>query len=85
MRKKLLINCEEATTLCCKNQHKEASFYDKIRLGLHVFMCKRCREFSKQNNLLTKIFSVHLKKCEEQHLSEAEKVALQKKLEEIDN
>ncbi|MCK0130302.1 hypothetical protein MWU59_02205 [Flavobacteriaceae bacterium F08102] len=84
MSKKIIINCEEATTLCCKNQHKEASFYDKIRLGFHVFLCKRCREFSKQNTLLTKIFGLHLKKCEEHHLSDVEKRELQKKIKEFD-
>ena len=37
------INCDEATTICDKNQYKEASFWEKLKLGIHIFICKKCR------------------------------------------
>lgn len=53
---KLFISCDEATTICDKNQYGEASLYDKLRLNLHFLRCKICRVYTKQNTLLTKIF-----------------------------
>ncbi len=53
---KLFISCDEATTICDKNQYGEASLYDKLRLNLHFLRCKICRMYTKQNTLLTKIF-----------------------------
>ena len=53
MGKKFFINCDEATTICDKSQYGEASLYDKIRLNIHMIMCKHCRKYTKQNSLMT--------------------------------
>ena len=60
MSKKIMISCDEATTICDKNQYGEASFWEKIKLNLHLLMCKHCRGYSKQNHLITKIVGKYL-------------------------
>ena len=56
MGKKILISCDEATTICDKNQYKEASVLDKVRLILHMLVCRYCRDYSRQNTTLTGLF-----------------------------
>jgi len=56
MGKHLMISCDEATTICDKNQYKEASVLDKIRLTFHLLVCKYCRDYSKQNSTMTALF-----------------------------
>ena len=60
MSKKVMINCDEATTLCDKNQYCEATFWDKMRLQMHLFLCKKCGLYSEQNKMMSKIFKTHL-------------------------
>lgn len=56
MFKKFEITCDEATTICDKNQYGEASFFDKIKLNIHFLGCKICALYTKQNTMLTKIY-----------------------------
>ena len=79
----LFISCEEATIICTKNQYKEASFKEKIKLNLHVIRCKLCGLFSKQNAKLSKVCEVHLEKAKcDYTLSENDKEKLKQKLSE---
>ena len=74
-----IINCNEATAICDKNQYGEASIYDKIKLNFHLFMCKFCMSYSKQNNIMTQIFGKNLRPCDgSDHLSEGEKKEIEK-------
>jgi len=82
MSKKILIKCDEATTICDKSQYGKDSNFDKIRLTLHNFLCHRCKLYTEQNKIMTKIFKIHLLKATEEHLSNNDKEDLQKKLEE---
>ena len=81
MRKKIIINCDEATKICDKSQYCEASAFDKFRLSIHNFLCKKCRLYSEQNALMTKLFKTHVHP-EKEHLKQEEKEELKKKLEE---
>ena len=56
MFKKLNITCDEATTICDKNQYGEASFFDKVKLNIHFIGCKICALYSKQNTLLSRLY-----------------------------
>tara|TARA_R110002072_G_scaffold129809_3_gene268417 strand:- start:11023 stop:11298 length:276 start_codon:yes stop_codon:yes gene_type:complete len=56
MFNKLNITCDEATTICDKNQYGEASFFDKIKIQIHFLKCKICALYTKQNMLLTKAY-----------------------------
>jgi len=83
MSKKLMISCDEATAICDKNQYGEASRWDKIRLQLHLFLCKHCNAYSKQNHLMTKLLGKFVNTCDgSEHLSEEEKKELDIKLNE---
>ncbi|MEE9349713.1 MAG: hypothetical protein V3U80_06670 [Flavobacteriaceae bacterium] len=77
MSKRILIKCNEATSICDKTQYGEASRFDKIRLLLHNFLCHRCKLYSEQNKLMTKIFKVNKEKCTEHKLCTSDKEAMQ--------
>lgn len=53
------LSCDEATKICDKNQYGEASLWEKIKLSFHLFLCKKCGLYSKQNTVLTKCYEVH--------------------------
>lgn len=85
MSNKLFITCDEATTICTKNQYKEASFFEKIKLSIHILSCKICGLYSKQNTKLTQICDKHLKKQACDHkLPEQDKEVFKKNLAEAD-
>lgn len=81
MSKKILIKCDEATSICDKNQYGEASSFDKIRLSIHNFLCHRCKLYTEQNKIMTKVFNVHLHEHSDKKLGDNDKEALQKALE----
>ena len=54
-KKSIFIACEEAGHNCDKNQYKEASFWEKVKLNIHLIYCRACREYSKNNVKLTKL------------------------------
>lgn len=51
----LRIDCERGKHLCDKNQYKEASFWERVSLTVHLIFCPSCREHTKRNNALTKL------------------------------
>ena len=55
------LTCDEASAICDKSQYNEASFWEKTKLKVHLFLCKKCGLYAKQN----KIMSTCLKKLEE--------------------
>ncbi|HEY9169739.1 MAG TPA: hypothetical protein VIN72_09645 [Lutibacter sp.] len=50
------LTCDEATAICDKNQYNEASLWEKIKLGIHLILCKRCGLYSKQNKVMSTCF-----------------------------
>lgn len=56
-KNRLQITCDEATTICDKNQYGEATFFDKLKLQIHFLKCKICSLYTKQNMLLTKAYN----------------------------
>lgn len=85
MFKKFEITCNEATTICDKNQYGEATFMEKFKLQLHFLKCKICSQYTKQNTLLTKIYKKKAKtdqdRTETLCMSLEEKEKLRKELE----
>jgi len=47
------LTCDEATAICDKSQYKEASLREKIKLSIHLFLCKKCGLYSKQNKVMS--------------------------------
>lgn len=76
------LTCDEASAICDKSQYNEASFWEKIKLQVHLFLCKKCELYSKQN----KIMSTCLQKLKEaenpktQHLNQEEIKYLEQEL-----
>ena len=85
MFKKLNITCDEATTICDKSQYKEASFFEKMQLNWHIFKCKICSLYVKQNRKMTVLFTMKSTDCknETRCLSNSDKDSLKKELEKI--
>ena len=83
MNSKIFLTCDEAISICNKNQYGYASLWDKIRLTIHSLSCNHCKTYSKQNVILTKIFGKHLKACDgSKNLTENEKKELDNNLSE---
>ncbi|SEM00526.1 hypothetical protein SAMN04487910_3882 [Aquimarina amphilecti] len=53
---KIFVSCENANHICDKNQYKEASFWEKVKLNIHLIYCKACRKYSAKNTKLTNLF-----------------------------
>jgi len=70
------MKCEEANHVCDKNQYKEASFMERLKLALHLIYCSACRKYSFNNNKLTKA----LKKSDVKIISKADKNTLKEQL-----
>ncbi|MBT8295015.1 MAG: hypothetical protein KJP01_01710 [Gramella sp.] len=47
------IDCSHAAECCNKSQYEEASLMDKMKLMIHLAICKTCRRFSSRNAKLT--------------------------------
>lgn len=76
-----MINCDEATTICDKSQYGEASLSEKISLNFHLLICKYCKKYTKQNNLMSQLFGKYLTPCDgSEKLSDEEKEELEEKL-----
>ena len=50
------MKCEEAGHVCDKSQYKEASFWEKVKLNIHLLYCRACREYTKNNTKLSNVF-----------------------------
>lgn len=57
MSNKIIIPCEEANHVCDKTQYKEATLWEKIKLNIHLIYCQACRNYTKNNTKLTKLFN----------------------------
>jgi len=78
------LTCDEATQICDKSQYKEATLWEKIKLNLHLLLCRRCGLYSKQNNVMTKCLEKHKNEdCSKNNcLCAEEKEVMEKKLKE---
>ncbi len=73
---KIFLKCEEANHTCDKNQYKEASLLELIKLNIHLIYCAVCREYTARNTKLTKLF----KKSEIKTMPLDQKAAMKEKL-----
>lgn len=77
-KKTFLVDCSEAATCCDKSQYKEASVIEKVKMLLHLLLCKNCRRYSSRNTKLTKL----IEKSNIQTCTEEEKKQWQNKIKE---
>jgi len=45
----IFLKCDEANHICDKNQYKEAGFWEKVKLNIHLIYCRVCRKYSARN------------------------------------
>lgn len=78
------LSCDEATAICDKSQYCEINIWDKIKLSLHLLLCKKCGLYTKQNSVLTKCYKSHqeLEKKKQCCLTDGEKKCMDEKLKE---
>tara|TARA_R110001583_G_scaffold103863_3_gene251155 strand:- start:43422 stop:43670 length:249 start_codon:yes stop_codon:yes gene_type:complete len=76
------LSCDEASKICDKNQYSEASLWEKIRLNFHLFLCKKCGQYSKQNTTLTKCYEIYkdVENMKKNCLTKDEKIHIEKEL-----
>ncbi len=48
----LMLSCKETSELIIKKDTEELKFYDRMRLMMHLSMCKFCSLFEKQNEFI---------------------------------
>ncbi len=70
----MLISCDKASIICNKVQYKEASWWQKIKLKLHLRYCGSCAEYTEKNTALTSLCD----KAKLNSLSEADKEKMRK-------
>lgn len=80
--KLMKLNCDQATTLCDKSQYGEVTLFEKIKLTIHIFLCKKCGKYTKQNSILTKCYEkkAQFEKMKTDCLSDVEKEYLESKI-----
>lgn len=58
------LSCAEAASMCTKAEYKEASLREKIRLKLHLYFCRTCKEYNNNNKKLSGLLKkADLKSC----------------------
>ncbi len=77
---KFFIKCDEANHVCDKTQYKEASFFEKLKLNIHLIFCSFCRKYSKNNAKLTKCIEKSNVDCLDDSAKKEMKVNLEKEL-----
>lgn len=78
-KNRILIPCEEANHVCDKNQYKEASLLEMVKLNIHLIYCRVCRKYTVNNTKLSKA----LKKSKIQHLEPSVKKSMKEDFEKV--
>lgn len=48
-----IVSCKEASTLIEKKENGEIGFPDRLKLRLHLTMCKACQSYARQSRLIS--------------------------------
>jgi hypothetical protein len=52
MKKGFMLSCEDTTHLVVKKAYEKLGMWDRMRIFLHLSMCKYCSLFEKQNKFI---------------------------------
>jgi len=79
---KIMISCDEATTISDKNQYREASFGERLIMSFHLMMCKNCKIYDEQNAVITQVIENKVKEDGpiEKKLTDKDKKKIKKKI-----
>ena len=72
-------SCQKVAEFSDKQQYAEASFWEKLRVQVHILYCKHCHAYHHKNEELTQL----LKKHQFKFLSKSEKEEIKAKMAEF--
>lgn len=49
------ISCDKAAEICTKTQYKESSWWEVLKLKIHISYCKTCAKYSAKNSKFSSI------------------------------
>ncbi len=81
-RLKNLLKCNDANHLCDKFQYGESSFLERLKLRLHLSLCKACQKYSENNVKLSSLIEKSKVKCLDKDYKAKMKQAFEKALHE---
>jgi hypothetical protein len=58
----LNLSCKKATEMVEQDKIISLSFVDKIKLKIHLSICKACKKYEKQSQLIDDFFNINKKK-----------------------
>ena len=79
MKKGIMLSCEDTTHLVVKKAYEKLGWWDRMRIFMHLSMCKYCSLFEKQNKFLDD----QVAKLDETSLSKLDQDTKAKILEDI--
>ncbi|WP_157207530.1 hypothetical protein [Mariniflexile maritimum] len=79
---KFMLKCDEANHVCDKVQYKNASFWEKVKLSIHLVLCEACRKYTRNNVKLTKIIKKSHVTCLDRKCKQTMKLKLDKAIKE---
>ncbi len=74
-----MFTCREVTEICASD--KELSGWPKVKLKMHLFICKACSNYAKQIALLKEALKHRAEKIaaeEDEHIKRIEEITLKK-------
>jgi len=71
----LFMPCTEANIICDKAQYSEATLWEKVKMKIHITMCKLCKQYTVNNVKLTELINTNRNE-NFQRLDSASKVKL---------
>lgn len=63
MKNNFLSVCQKSCYICDQSQYEEAGFIDKLKLKMHLALCKSCREYNQKNSKLSALIQKSDVKC----------------------
>lgn len=79
---KFITACNEANHVCDKGQYNESTFWEKVKLNIHLLYCKACRKYSTNNTKLTQVISKSQVACLDKDCKEKMKATIETALKE---
>jgi len=76
------LTCDEASTICDKSQYGESTLWEKVKLNIHLFLCKKCGLYAKQNKVMSTCYQkLKEEECSKTpHLDQEEKKCMEQDL-----
>ena len=84
MMSRLMLSCESAGILICKQQHENLTFRERTTLKMHLMSCKLCQRFEEDmavvQNGIDKYNDASPDTCVHAHLDENQKIQITQEL-----